>query len=146
MFQRIFISSSEGGSWFNYEMQCLGQMEAHAALAGSQPQFSSHDVARRIFGNFQVVDAGHHRRQILVGILISIDLLAHDGQRWCQGFEAASRQTRCSSYELQEQSLLLTVVLAENVVERLNGRRILRETVVSAAAVGQHSDVPLLVV
>lgn len=143
---RDFHLSSEGGSWFNYEMLGLRQVEAHAALAGSQPQFSFHDIARRIFGDFQVVDAGHHRRQILVGILISIDLLAHDGQGWRQGFEAASRQTRCSRHELQEQSLLLPVVLAENVVERLNGRRILSETVVSAAAVGQHSDVPLLVV
>lgn len=127
-------------------MQCLGQVEAHAALAGSQSQLSSHDIARRIFRDFQVVDAGHHRRQVLVGILISVDLLAHDRQGWRQGFEAASRQTRCSRHELQEQSLLLPVVLAENVVERLNGRRFLREAVVSAAAVGQHANVPLLVV
>lgn len=121
-------------------------MEAHAAFAGGHPQLRFHHFTAGVLRDLQVVDAGHHRRQILVRVLIAVDLLAHDCQRWRQGFESARRQARRARYELKEQPLVLARVLTQNVVEILNGERILREAVVGSTAVGQHANVPLLVV
>lgn len=127
--------------WFD-----LRQMEAHASLAGSQLQFLFHDFARRVLGNLQVVHARHHRGQILIGILISVHLLSDDCQGRRESLEAAGGQARRSRHKLQEESLVLARVLTENVVEVLNGERVLGEAVISATAVGEHSRVPFLVV
>lgn len=120
-------------------------METHAALAGSQFQLLSHHFPARVFRQLKIVHAGHHRWQIFVRILVAVHLLPYNRQRRREGLETARRQPRASGYKLQEQSLLFPVVGAQDFVEVLDGLRILREPVIGAAALGQHSDVPPLV-
>lgn len=121
-------------------------METHASLAGGHLQLLAHHIAIRIVRQLQIVDARHHRWQILVRVLVAVHLLAHDRERWRERLEAAGWQPRTAGDELQEQPLLVPIVRSENVVEELNRRRVLVEAVVRSAAFRQHSDVPALLI
>lgn len=120
-------------------------METHAALAGGQFQLLAHHFPARVVRQLEIVNTGHHRREILVRILIAVHLFPHNGQRRRQGLEASGRQPRASGHELQEQTLLVPIVGAQDLVEVLNGLRVLAEAVIRPAAFGQHPDIPPLV-
>lgn len=120
-------------------------MEAHAALAGGHLQLLAHRLPARVLRQLQIVDAGHHRRQVVVRVLVAVHLFAHDRQRRRERLEPARRQPRTPRHKLQKQALLVAVVVVQDVVKVLDGLRVLREAVVRAAALGQHPDVPALV-
>ncbi len=57
------------------------------AFAHGHGQLLTHDVQARVVGQLQVVDARHHRRQKVVGLLVRLQRLAHHRQRWRQALE-----------------------------------------------------------
>lgn len=125
---------------------CLRQVETHTAFACSQLQLCFHNFAGRILGYLQIVDACHHWWKILVWILVAINLLSNDSKWWRQSLETSCWQSWSSRDELKKESLLFAIVLTQNVVEMMNGYRVLRESVIGTTAISQHSNIPFLIV
>ena len=63
-------------------------METSNTFPHRDSELLAHDRLRRVLGQLQVVDAGHHARQVVVGGQRRLVRLADDGEGRVQSAEA----------------------------------------------------------
>ena len=125
----------------------LRQVERVLPLHRGDPQLLTEHLLAGIVRQLQVVDAGHHGWQVVVGVDVgAVKCLLHDGQVRTESFESADRQARASGDKLQELTLLLTRVAGHHLVQHLDASRLWRVTVIRLATLGQALDIPRRVV
>lgn len=57
------------------------------SLAGGDPELGSHHLYGRVVGQFEIVDAGHDGREIVVCVHVGVERLADHGEGRRQRFE-----------------------------------------------------------
>lgn len=126
----------------------LGQVERELSVAHGDAQLILHHLHGGVVGQLEVVDACHHRGQIVLRVRVDaarVYGLAHDGERRLQRSEAADGQARAAGDELQELTLLVRVERAHDLEEELDGTTLVRVAVVAARGRGQLLGVPRVV-
>ena len=114
-------------------------MEAVLALCCSQSQFLSHDLLGRVVRELEIVGAGHHAGQVIVGPhLGAVEGLLDDGEWGAEGLEAADREARAASDKLEEGSLVILIILGHDLEQVPHAVAVHGVSVIGFAALNQH--------
>ena len=101
-------------------------MEAVLAFGGGQPELLPHDLLGGVVRELEIVGAGHHTGQIVVGLhLWRVKSLLHNRQRWSERFIAANGKSGTARDKLEERSgMRLTMMMkAARAAEDTKRRR-----------------------
>ncbi|RNA30540.1 hypothetical protein BpHYR1_052186 [Brachionus plicatilis] len=94
-------------------------------------------------GQLEIIDARHHRRQIIVRIHARrVHGLFDNGQRGTERAETANGQPRTAGHKLQEHSLLVGIKLAHYLEQILDRAALVRVPMIASSALGQTLGVP----
>ena len=114
-------------------------MEAVLALNCCKSQFLLHDLLAGVVRQLEIVGAGHHTGQIVVGLhLWRVKSLLHNRQRRSERFIAANGKSGTARDKLEERSLLLLVVFRHNQKEVLDALTVHIVTMIRFTGVAQH--------
>ena len=114
-------------------------MEAVLPLSRGQSELLSHDLVGGVVRQLQIVGAGHHAGQVVVGPhLRAVEGLLDDGERGAEGLEAADREPGAAGDELEEGSLVILIIFGHDPEQVPHTLALHGVPVVGLAALNKH--------
>ena len=114
-------------------------METILSFGRCQPQLFLHNLLGGVVGQLEIVGAGHHAGQVVVGRhLGGVEGLLDDGEGRAEGLEPSDGEAGTPGDELEERSLVVLVVLRHNLEQVPHAVAVHGVAMVGLATITQH--------
>ena len=114
-------------------------METILSFGRCQPQLFLHNLLGGVVGQLEIVGAGHHAGQVVVGRhLGGVEGLLDDGEGRAEGLEASDGEAGAPGDKLEECSLVILVILGHDLEQVPHTLAVHGVSVVRLTTITQH--------